>query len=94
MIINVGGHHEYRRGVQYCGGTQITKYCIPHGVEYPTALKKSPHGTHDIPLPPHGIEHTLYRVVTGYVQYLETYANMIRPDKFNSILVNGLFYPW
>ena len=26
-----GGYHEHRRGVQYLGGTQITKYDIPHG---------------------------------------------------------------
>ena len=30
------GYHEYRGGVQYHGGTQITK-------------DFSPHGTHDIP---------------------------------------------
>ena len=36
-----GGDHEYRGGVQYCGGTQ-KKMIFPYGTEHH-------HGTHDIP---------------------------------------------
>ena len=35
MMMHVGGYHEYCEGVQYCGGTQITKDCITHGTEHP-----------------------------------------------------------
>ena len=45
--------------VQYRGGTQITKECIPQGTEHPQGTQDIPHETQDIP---DGTEHTLYRV--------------------------------
>ena len=39
------GYHEYCGGVQYCGGTHITKDYSTHGTEHPTALKISPQHT-------------------------------------------------
>ena len=47
-MIHVGEYHEYHGGVQYCGGTQITKDF------FPTVLN-IPHGTHDIPYMHHDI---------------------------------------
>ena len=71
-----GGHHEYRGGAQYRGGTQITKdflptvlmispmcIMIPHGTEYPHSTKDNPHGTHDIP---HGTEHGTHDIPPRY----------------------------
>ena len=40
IMIHVGNIMS-AMGVQYCGGTQITKDLFPHGTEHP-------HGTHDI----------------------------------------------
>ena len=31
---HVEGYHQYRGGVQYCGGTQITKIISPHDTEH------------------------------------------------------------
>ena len=51
-MIHVRGY-QYRGGVQYCGGTQITKDDIPPRYSlYPPMYHESPHGT----------ERTLYRV--------------------------------
>ena len=33
-MMHVEGYHEYRGGVQCCGGTQITKDCILNGTEH------------------------------------------------------------
>ena len=49
-MVHVGRYHEITVvGVQYRGGTQITKMTSP------TCIMISPHGTHDIP---HSTEHT------------------------------------
>ena len=50
--MHVGGCHEYRGGVQYRGGTQITKDFPPIVLNTPAVLMIftiTPHGTHDIP---------------------------------------------
>ena len=51
IMIHVGEYHECRRGVQYHGGTQITKDDIPHSTEPPppTVLMISPQ-YHDPPM--------------------------------------------
>ena len=36
------GYHEYRGGVQYCGGINLLLFEYPKGTEHP-------HGAHDIP---------------------------------------------
>ena len=48
IMTHVGGYHEYRGGVQYRGGTQITKDNIPNGNEYHHRTHDIPHGTQDI----------------------------------------------
>ena len=60
--VTCGGYHEYCGGVQYRGGTQITKDCSPTVLNTPTVLMTSPHGT----------ENTLCRVKTsiGLLSYL------------------------
>ena len=54
-IMYMWGYNEYCGGVQYRGGTQMTKNSPP-----PMVLKISPHMHHDIP---HGTAHTLHRVL-------------------------------
>ena len=53
-MIHVGGYHGYRGGVQYPGGSQITKdfppQDNPHGTEQPHDAHGTvnPHGTQDV----------------------------------------------
>ena len=65
-------------GVQYCGGTQITK--------------DSPHGTHDIPMvlnTPHctahlhGTAHTLYRVFISYTSDQKQLSHLLSSFQFS-----------
>ena len=56
-MIHVEGYHEYRGGVQYRGGTQITKDYSPYSTAYPRGTHDIPHIYHDIP---HGTQDVLH----------------------------------
>ena len=43
-MMHVGEYHEYRGGVQYCGGYNLLLFEYLHATEHL-------HGTHDIPSP-------------------------------------------
>ena len=67
-MIHAGDIMSTVGGVQYCGGTQMTKDNIPHGTEHPP-VQNIPHGTQDIPHCTHDI---LYG--TEHPKVLNTHA--------------------
>ena len=80
-----GGYHEYREGVQYCGGKIFCYLSTPRYWTPPTVLST-----------PHGIAHTLYRVLTqGAAKYATRNQMQIFCYKIHSSFLSNIYHsPW